>query len=203
MTDQNKEQTKSEKSIHLKRKNVIPIPHGGTYFGVFFDGTWNNRDVDIKKKPYPADTNVSRLFDLYSPTNHEKFMNNDRRYYNGVGSVSGERLRGGFSGYGATARIDDAYKDVTEHFNKPENYFRKEKVIDVFGFSRGAAQARHFVNMIKYIGIKDERKTKKGVRKSKGNNWVGFFEFFPSLKTTKEKNQKTQPGATTKEERNT
>jgi len=114
-----------------------------------------------KDIPGGNESNIAKLYEFYNLdayTNKDgiKCTNNDRYYKIGVGSTAGTLFLGGFSGAGATSRIDDAYEEAVSHFNKKENIYRKKKYLDVFGFSRGAALARHFVNMVKYLKIPDK-----------------------------------------------
>ncbi|MFV1993309.1 MAG: phospholipase effector Tle1 domain-containing protein [Acidiferrobacterales bacterium] len=149
---------KSKTSIKQGKSNRIPVYSGGTCFGVFFDGTGNNRNKDI---PNGNESNIAKLFDYYildSYTNKEgiKCANNDSFYSIGVGSTAGTLALGGLTGAGAESRMNKSFDAVVDHFNRKENVYRKKKYLDVFGFSRGAASARHFVNMVKYLKIPDK-----------------------------------------------
>jgi len=149
---------KSKTSIKQGKSNRIPVYSGGTCFGVFFDGTGNNMVKDI---PGGNESNIAKLYDFYNLdpyTNKDgiECTNNDLFYRIGVGSTAGTLVLGGFIGAGATSRIDESYEEVVNHFNKKENVYRKKKYLDVFGFSRGAASARHFVNMVKHLKIPDK-----------------------------------------------
>ncbi|WP_223669542.1 phospholipase effector Tle1 domain-containing protein [Kangiella shandongensis] len=57
---------------------------------------------------------------------------------------AGNELAGLSMGRGGIERTHEAIKEVAEFFD--ETPCAKEFIVDVFGFSRGAAQARHFVN---------------------------------------------------------
>ncbi|MDH5444397.1 MAG: DUF2235 domain-containing protein [Gammaproteobacteria bacterium] len=123
--------------------------------GIFFDGTGNNKDADI---PEGCETNIAKLFRLYntSPYNYNneadiQFIR--KKYIRGVGSVSGSRLIGGITGAGARRRMTRAYEFIKYQLDKPEARDCDKKYIDVFGFSRGASQARHFVNMLLNLPI--------------------------------------------------
>ena len=146
---------KSTASIKQGKSNKIPVYSGGTCFGVFFDGTGNNMAKDI---PGGNESNIAKLYDFYkldAYTNKEgiECKNNDFYYNIGVGSTLGRLALGGMTGAGAESRINESYNAVADHFNRKENIYRKKKYLDVFGFSRGAASARHFVNMVKYLKI--------------------------------------------------
>ena len=97
----------------------------------FFDGTNNDKDNAEKGRP----TNVAIMHDLY-----EK----QRCYRNGVGTGEGmDYVMGGFSGLGARYRLEKMWDALVENFK------RGDTDIDcIIGFSRGAAMAREFANMI-------------------------------------------------------
>jgi Rhs element Vgr protein len=127
--------------------------------GVFFDGTGNNMHAD----PPDRHTNVAKLLPLYQM---EKAA---RIYIQGVGTkaISGSDgsstqdtslfgLGMGLGPYGAETRLKEARDRVWAALQKYHaEYGPPEKVIfDVFGFSRGAMLARHFVNMV-HAGLPD------------------------------------------------
>lgn len=63
-------------------------------------------------------------------------------YYSGVGSSLGTYAVGGLTGMGGRSRVEKAYRDFLA------NYRAGDTNIDIIGFSRGAALAREFANMI-------------------------------------------------------
>jgi len=97
-----------------------------------FDGTWND-EKDAGR--YDLNTNVVRFKDLYTG---QKF------FYKGVGTKHGTlgKIVGGAFGVGGQDRIEDAKKDVARQFAAGD------RDIDIVGFSRGAALAVHFANVI-------------------------------------------------------
>ncbi len=96
--------------------------------GFFFDGTGNlERDR----------TNVSILRDVY-----DGFA----RYYPGVGSSFGTRALGGLTGAGGSNRLEAAYRDFIRAVDSGDRY------VDIVGFSRGAALAREFANLLNERG---------------------------------------------------
>jgi uncharacterized protein (DUF2235 family) len=97
-----------------------------------FDGTWNS-EKDAGR--YDLNTNVVRFKDLYSGT---KF------FYKGVGTKHGlvGKIAGGAFGVGGRDRIQDAKRDLERQFAAGD------RDVDVVGFSRGAALAVHFCNVI-------------------------------------------------------
>ncbi|OGV79926.1 MAG: hypothetical protein A3K18_09815, partial [Lentisphaerae bacterium RIFOXYA12_64_32] len=102
--------------------------------GYFFDGTGNDRDR------FGAHTNVSILEMLYR---------GNTVYARGVGTGNAidRGPGGGLSGYGGWLRLEDMYRDLVLIYNSGDT------VIDIFGFSRGAALARTFANLIAERGI--------------------------------------------------
>jgi uncharacterized protein (DUF2235 family) len=103
-----------------------------------FDGTWNS-EKDAGR--YDLNTNVVRFKDLYDGT---KF------FYQGVGTRHGTlgKFFGGAFGVGGHERIDDAKRDMAKQFAAGD------RVIDIIGFSRGAALAVHFANVVADDGVK-------------------------------------------------
>jgi hypothetical protein len=97
-----------------------------------FDGTWN-KEKDAGR--YDLNTNVVRFKDLYQG---EKF------FFKGVGTKHGTlgKLFGGAFGVGGHDRIEDAKKKLAQQFAKGD------RIIDIVGFSRGAALATHFANTV-------------------------------------------------------
>jgi RHS repeat-associated protein len=94
-----------------------------------FDGTGNN-NREVSKGKF---TWVLVLAQGYGGEAH---------YENGVGSSFGTRIIGGLTGWGGRARLENAYQAFLR------NYKNGDKEIDIVGFSRGAAMAREFANMI-------------------------------------------------------
>jgi uncharacterized Zn-binding protein involved in type VI secretion len=120
--------------------------------GVFFDGTGNHRGND----QFLADrdvTNVTKLHDLY-----RERANTRRIYVRGPGTIDGKHTPDGFQApedlmgmglgigpEGGHDRIEFAITRMRDEINVGDY---DEVVFDVFGFSRGAALARHFVNLV-------------------------------------------------------
>lgn len=123
--------------------------------GVFFDGTGNHMQNDLRLTDRDI-TNVARLYDLYRDSGSGG--SEQSIYIPGPGTVDGEVTADGFDapedswglalGIGATgghSRIEMALQQLRTIV---EDTSASEVIIDVFGFSRGAALARHFVNLI-------------------------------------------------------
>src|SRR6187399_1619522 len=103
-----------------------------------FDGTWNS-EKDAGE--YDRNTNVVRFKDLYTGT---KF------FYRGVGTKHGllGKIVGGAFGVGGHERIEYAKKYMSKRFADHDRH------IDIVGFSRGAALAVHFANVIADDGVR-------------------------------------------------
>jgi len=120
-----------------------------------FDGTWNS-EKDAGR--YDLNTNVVRFKDLYTG---KKF------FYQGVGTRHGTlgKFVGGAFGVGGHDRIEDATKDVARQFAAGD------RDIDIVGFSRGAALAVHFANVIGDGGV-----TVNGVGENPAIRFLGVFD---------------------------
>ena len=97
-----------------------------------FDGTWNEDEVQDAKE-----TNVLK-FCKCLPENMNVF------YLEGVGTRFGfiGKLLGGVTGAGGRFRISEAMERLDRYFAEGD------RVIDIIGFSRGAALALHFANQV-------------------------------------------------------
>jgi uncharacterized protein (DUF2235 family) len=120
-----------------------------------FDGTWNS-EKDAGR--YDLNTNVVRFKDLYAGTQF---------FYKGVGTRHGTlgKFVGGAFGVGGHDRVEDAAKDMARQFASGD------RDIDIIGFSRGAALAVHFANVIGDSGI-----TVNGVREDPAIRFLGVFD---------------------------
>ena len=111
-----------------------------------FDGTGNRDNVDASQ-----DTNVVKFRDAYDGQN---------LYYKGIGTRWGVpgAILGGTTGAGGRGRVSEAYEQF--------KFFVAEgdAVVDIIGFSRGAALALHFANevaqhpgspTVRFLGIWD------------------------------------------------
>ena len=119
-----------------------------------FDGTWNREHTGAD---YSANSNVVHFAKAYR---HGKAVyqkdgdkdhiveDNDSGYISGPGTrhgVLGKAL-GGLMGLGGRKRVAEAVSRVERKFREGDY------VIDVVGFSRGAAIALHFVNEVAEVG---------------------------------------------------
>lgn len=147
---------KSERTLHI---------------GIFFDGTGQNSANDEYKETYgnKSRTNIARLFDAYP----EQEGQSAKIYISGVGTVDGilikpgepnsiidagddEKLAGqamgAFDDTGGLWKWQSLLKrlqQIVSELNDTGIYQTVNHIqFDVFGFSRGAALARHFVNAV-------------------------------------------------------
>jgi hypothetical protein len=151
-----------------------------------FDGTWNRRDrqdeLFLQRTLIPdqygarpdhrrdtIETNVHRFMELFDPERARTF------YQEGVGTRLrwlGGSIFGGLFGAGAKRRIRKAYRALMTAY-----HVKGDTHIDVIGFSRGAAMAVHFANVIKHYGVRDPRGRRElGIRYHWG---LGFTWRFP------------------------
>ena len=119
----------------LVRNQKSPWP----VFVFVFDGTWNDRDEEGNPITVPGQLSLDLEYLKSQASGFEL------RYYHGVGtrvSVLG-KLWEGMTGAGTKERAEEALHDLNEFIQ------REGKVphIYVIGFSRGAASARHFLNL--------------------------------------------------------
>ena len=127
-------------------------------FGVFFDGTGNNRQVDMQCADDDYEpTNIAKLFELYP---QQDALGLGKAYIKGIGTYdddlaceSGEKadysnLEQAF-GLKVNSRIEEAVQYVSTFLDRfAGGYNRIDLVLDIFGFSRGAATARALVNRL-------------------------------------------------------
>ena len=107
-----------------------------------FDGTWDEaKDNDTQYQ----NTNVSRFYDAY------KANSNDQHgfYWPGVGTRLGVvgKIIGGVFGAGEVPRLEEAYDKLCAA------WAAGDRIIDIVGFSRGAATTLDFCHLIESRGI--------------------------------------------------
>jgi len=116
-------------------------------FGVFFDGTGNNKanDNTVQSDEFEP-TNIAKLSELYVRNDYS-----ERHYAEGIGTEKGKANHtfDMMVAHSFDERVNKALKEIRLFFKK----FNLCKVgfIDIFGFSRGASQARMLVNIIHYF----------------------------------------------------
>lgn len=159
--------------------------------GVFFDGTGNSKIPDSSKGQM---SNIAKLSELYKEESFEengKDVVSKMLYVNGVGTYDSEMAtffnwidrkydKGG--GGGGAKRIYEMIDKVTAELDahpyslKKSGFIKRE--INVFGFSRGAAMARDFVN-----SFKTEKINKKKEYKDVKFNFIGIYDTVGSFGT--------------------
>ena len=128
-------------------------------FVVCLDGTWNNASREIERKDGSLvyrPTNVLKI--ARATMRHDSENNPQITYYNaGVGGMNrapdtGARIVrwvdntvGGGWGAGFEVNIEEAYTFLANNYTKGDEIF-------IFGFSRGAAQARSLCALIEWFG---------------------------------------------------
>ena len=169
--------------------------------GVFFDGTGNNK---YKDEGTGHETNVVKLLNIYLDKSDAE-IDRDKLYLIGVGAGGPPTQRtvkrvgrgvsvtetpvgrwselqstegtwvitGGAFGYGMKDRINIAYKWVLERVKQHTD--DSVKLIDVYGFSRGAAAARTFNNLIVQAFPREEHAR---------NSFVRFLGIFDTVAST-------------------
>lgn len=142
--------------------------------GVFFDGTGNNLTNDEAGRSRNGVSNIGKLFRLYSNNDvlrgnllTECLIYTRAIYIEGVGTINNDKdyVMGGAAGTLGAQRINRAIAEVVAIRDQfPDSEYKC--YIDVFGFSRGAAMARDFINTM----YRDQR------RVSFSFKFVGLFD---------------------------
>jgi len=146
--------------------------------GIFFDGTGNNDDNSNKY------SNVKYLYDMHLGDGKDIEDNYTTRkfYQRGVGSHEDDSDFESAMGVGAKKRFDNVMFHIEKYINdyqeKADGNIPTIIQLDVFGFSRGAAMARHFVNCIKqnYFDFKDQDINKEFSNHNIKINFLGVFD---------------------------
>lgn len=155
------ETTVSCKHIAFTPPSPPPRPRVNIRASIFFDGTCNNRNNTdgINLAPFVVPglqdsysnewTNVAKL-EMYiqtvnSPANHAFSI-----YIEGIGTVNydNDEIRGMSLGMGPTgveARVNDSISRIITRIGQLGDRNIDTIHLDAFGFSRGAAAARHFI----------------------------------------------------------
>jgi hypothetical protein len=121
----------------------------------FFDGTGNNLDADEGTRKH---SNVGRLYNAHAPDNvltgvYRVYIPGVGTYFKEVGDDGGDKLGLAMGSKGdirlawALMRFDELLAPHLARATSPSNRITEVNVA-VFGFSRGAALARAFVNRL-------------------------------------------------------
>lgn len=143
--------------VALAAAQIRPIPQGKNQvqIEIAFDGTGNDASVD------PNPTNPAKLHEAFAgqKTYVRGVMTNSEE---GLGAAIGKTVEGG-TGEGMQNRIEQGYAAVVAQVNEAKRLNPDAEVsIVVTGFSRGAATARQFVNVLNDRGIPNTNPDKKG-----------------------------------------
>ena len=147
------------KVLHVLRQEmrgdtpVITVSPEPPQFGVFFDGTGNDLQNDLADpNDDRAPTNVAKLWELYR---HQSDGVTQRWYVEGIGTHAGQPDDTFDLATAETfgQRIGSTLKRVQKFFKHTP--LAKVGVLDIFGFSRGAAEARAFVNEVVRLNTVD------------------------------------------------
>ena len=119
-------------------------------YGIFFDGTGNNKDEGEETQ-----SNVAKLYELYNSdeSTHKLYIkglgtSSAGEIDFGDGNLVSKTFGSGF-GLGGQKRVDYAFNVLKEY---SDSLGAGDSIqLDLFGFSRGAALARHFSNMVREI----------------------------------------------------
>lgn len=114
---------------------------------VFFDGTQNTDE---------SNTNVYRLYQLVSQDTKAP----SAKYFPGVGAMR-FRLLGSAFGKDMESKILDGYTYIAQNYRPGDRIF-------IFGFSRGAHEARSLAGLISYAGVQPTDSSEREL-KSRGN----------------------------------
>lgn len=161
---------------------ACPVCHIKLWISIFFDGTGNHRENDFPK----CHSNVAALFDAHLDDPESGIV---RLYYEGLGrkfsfreryeerqvhtrsgtrtvkkegyEESDDRTLGKAFANGITERLEKAVFDFTDVVEYQRNQKKVDEInIAVFGFSRGATEARAFLHWlaahskVKKVGVK-------------------------------------------------
>jgi hypothetical protein len=146
--------------------------------GIFFDGTGNNNTDENRY------SNVKYLYDMYQggDENSLNIFKVRKFYQRGVGSHEDDSSFDSSMGSGAKKRFENVIfhieQYIIEYASKADDNIPSIVHLDVFGFSRGAAMARHFVNCIKqnYFDFKDPDINKHFSNRNIKINFLGVFD---------------------------
>jgi len=131
-----------------------------------FDGTWNSSVVDDDVQE-ADDTNVVRFYEA---------CRGRKWYVSGPGTRRGAigKKIGGLTGAGARDRLEEAYKALVAA------YAQGDTAIDIVGFSRGAAIALDFANLIHETGIQNPE-SGEVIAKNVSVRFVGLWDVVGSF----------------------
>lgn len=145
----------------------IQDPDASKNIFIFFDGTAN----DATSK-----TNVWRLFKALPENKDQQLLT---KYIAGVGTTDSEPLTGPALGRGMEERILIAYEFISKVHNNGDRIY-------IFGFSRGAHQARALAGLLSYAGVQVTPQQNSDTVRYEANSIIDF------LKDKNDEDYKTQ-----------
>lgn len=142
-TNNNRANISEREKFETKQTSESYKEHGGTAVNSYDNGRTNIAIMESDVEEYKDKNGYNVAIKVY--------VEGQGTFNNGGDSTKGAAFGAGLSGVYQRARdgIQTALNTLKNNFlvNKlPEDYFIKEVDIDVFGFSRGAATARHAIH---------------------------------------------------------
>lgn len=154
----------------------LPCEQGALRVGVFFDGTGNDM------QEHDTFSNVARLARVYRIEKENRTIR--WIYTRGVGTNSRVDAFGSAFGKGGQERIFGALhclQRLIEEFREASESYPTTILMDVFGFSRGAALARHFVNVVKQGAFNLDAKYRQIPKSAYRIGFLGAFDTVSSF----------------------
>lgn len=133
-----------------------------------FDGTWNSEKTGDNTAP---NTNVVRFKNAYQANTGD-----EECYVAGIGTrhkLIGKVI-GGVFGAGELPRLNEAYKRLCE------NWESGDQVVDIIGFSRGAATVLDFCHLVQDRGIRRAGKNEV-IEPDPVIRFVGLWDVVPAF----------------------
>lgn len=168
------EAIQGEVTLHTVTIKIPPILR----MGCFFDGTGNDTSDPVEY------SNVYELYRYYFEKTEKLPKSFKAAYIRGVGTVGDnwyQNLFGKMGGFGAVDRIAGMIHELELAcvlFKKTFEVYPEKIHLDVFGFSRGATTARHFMNVMKqgFYGFNDDNFQKFITPKNIMISFAGLFD---------------------------
>lgn len=171
--------------------------------GIFFDGTGNNAQNALKRELSSEKTEGTGSYTIHTTNIYRLFKNymqnsdkNTKAFYiEGIGTLdhnedsttSAATGHDFWEGYSAKAKTQKAFESLCNYLQEIalknyENTINLSITLDLFGFSRGAALARNFANLI------TEKKTiLKSILQNERHNLnhleIGFIGLFDTVES--------------------
>lgn len=161
-------------TLHTVTIQIPPILR----MGCFFDGTGNDESNPVKY------SNVQKLSISYRDALKKLPDSYHFEYVRGVGTEGDsfvDKILGSAAGIGALERVAGMLHELEEAcivYKKKYFCYPESIQLDVFGFSRGATTARHFMNVVKqgFYGFNDKKLQTYITPKNFMFSFVGLFD---------------------------